>query len=223
MDQWIDVAAALLLGSSCAGCGVPGRPWCRGCRLELEAAVAPRLLAGDPPTVAVAEYAGCLPAAVVGFKDRGIGALAGQLADMVALGVLELAEVLADVGAEVVEEGVANGRTGLLVPAPSAPAAVRRRGLDHTWEIALRAGATLEVPARRLLASTRRRDQAGLTPDQRRRNVAGRMRVRGPGTDRVVVIDDVCTSGATLAECDRALREGGYEVVGHVVVAAVRT
>lgn len=205
MESWIDVAAALLLGSACAGCRRPGRPWCPQCRAELEAAADPRLLPGDPPTVAASAYAGCVPDAIVGFKDRGIAGLGEILGDLLALAVLDLAEA---------------GCAGLLVPVPSAPGAVRRRGLDHAWELTRRAAATLDLPARRILTASRRRDQAGLSPAARRRNVAGRMGVREAGTGQVVVVDDVRTSGATLAECDRALRAGGYEVVGHVVVAA---
>ncbi len=167
--------------------------------------MSPRLLAGQPPTLAVCAYEGLLPEAVVGYKDRGIPALGGLLGDMVALGVLELAEA---------------GQTGLLVPVPSAPAAVRRRGVDHAWALTRRAAGTLGAPTARLLVSSRRRDQAGLSAADRRRNLAGRLRVRGPGTGPVVVVDDVRTTGATLAECDRALRAGGYDVVGHVVLAA---
>lgn len=204
--EWLDVAAALVLGSACVNCRRPGRPWCPACRAELHAAADPWRVPGDVPTVAVCAYTGCVPEAVVGFKDRGIAALADVLGHLVALGVLELGE---------------SGSTGLLVPAPSAPAAVRRRGFDHAWDLTRRAAGTLDLPAARLLRSSGRRDQAGLTPAQRRRNVGGRMRVRSRGTGPVVVVDDVRTTGATLAECDRALRAGGYEVVGHVVLAAV--
>lgn len=205
--DWTDVAVALLFGSACAACERPGRPWCADCGLELEAAVAPRMLSGAPPTVAVSEYAGVVPDAIVGFKDRGIRALADPLSGMVALGVLELSQ---------------NERSAVLVPVPSSPSAVRRRGVEHMWELTRRAGETLDVPVARLLRSRGRRDQAGLSDSARRRNLAGRIQVRGHGPGPVVLVDDVTTSGATLAECDRALRAGGFDVLGHVVIAAAR-
>ncbi len=46
------------------------------------------------------------------------------------------------------------------------------------------------------------------------------MSVRRPGRGPVIVVDDVRTSGATLAESARALSVGGYTVSGTVVVAA---
>jgi predicted amidophosphoribosyltransferase len=202
---WTDVALAALLGCTCVGCNRPGRPWCPDCAQELQAAAAPHVVTQQPPTVAACAYRGVVPDAIVGFKDRAVGALATPLSELLALAVVELAEA---------------GVSGLLVPAPTAPAAVRRRGFDHTWDLVRRAGATLEVPVARLLVSSARRDQAGLSAGARTRNVGGRMRVRRPGSGAVVVVDDVCTSGATLAECDRALGLAGFTVVGHAVVAS---
>lgn len=166
------------------------------------------MVAEEPPTLAVCPYTGVVPEAVVGFKDRNISALAQPLAALLALGVLELAEA---------------GATGLLVPVPSAPAAVRRRGFDHVRDLSRLCSGMLGLPAEPLLRSSRRRDQATLTPAARRQNLAGRMRACAPGQGPVIVLDDVRTTGATLGECDRALREAGYEVVGHVVVAAVNS
>ena len=66
----------------------------------------------------------------------------------------------------------------------------------------------------------RRADQAGLAFAARRRNVHGSIRVRTPGAGNVIVVDDVRTSGATLAECERALSTSGYTVLAQVVIAA---
>lgn len=205
--DWTDVAVALLLGAACAACERPGRPWCPECAARLETAASPRLLPGEPPTLAVCDYGGVVPEAIVGYKDRGIRALTRPLSALVALGVLELAET---------------GRSGLLVPVPSSPSAVRRRGAEHVWELTRRAGEMVGAPAARLLRSRHRRDQAGLSDAGRTANLSGRIRVRDEGVGSAIVIDDVTTSGATLGECDRALQAGGYDVVGHVVIAAAR-
>lgn len=64
-------------------------------------------------------------------------------------------------------------------------------------------------------------DQAGLSASDRAANLSGAMRARFDLSGRrVIVLDDVITTGATLAEAARALREAGAEVSAAAVVAA---
>lgn len=205
--RWQEAAAALLLGTRCVGCDAPGRPWCAGCEEQLQASVSPFAVDTQPPVIGCCEYAGSVPGAIVGVKDFGVVSLRTTLGHVAAAGILDL---LSHVPAGPVT----------VTPAPSSPSALRRRGFDHMWEVVRVAAATVDLPAERLIRSRRRRDQAGLSYAQRRRNVAGSMRVDRPGSGPVVVVDDVRTSGATLAECTRALTASGYEVIGHVVIAA---
>jgi predicted amidophosphoribosyltransferase len=204
--------ADLVLPRTCAGCAVPGAVLCRGCRALL---TRPRLAQprrhprGFPPTVAAGAYAGPVRPAVIAFKERGRAELAGPLGTALGLAV---AAVLSGV------PGAGPGPV-LLVPVPSSAAAVRRRGRDHVRELADAAAAELRaagVPAEtaRLLgrgSGRRLRDSAGLDAAERRANLAGRFRllpVRDglqPGS-RLVVVDDIVTSGATLTEAARAVR-----------------
>ena len=64
------------------------------------------------------------------------------------------------------------------------------------------------------------RDQTGLTAAARRANLAGAMRAGRFGAlpDRVVLLDDVSTTGATLSEAARALRAVGALPIGAVVL-----
>ncbi len=203
--DWVDAVVAVLLGGVCVGCGRPGRPWCGHCAQVLDEAVDPVWLADDPPTLACLPYADTVPDAIVAYKDRGVHVLAGQLSDVLAAGLLALGERLEE--------------DAILVPAPSSPAAVRKRGFDHMAVLAARAGERVGRPCRHLLRGGKRADQAGLGFADRRRNVSGRVRVLAPGSGPVVLVDDVRTSGATLSECDRALRTGGYTPLAHVVIA----
>lgn len=117
----------------------------------------------------------------------------------------------------------------LLVPVPSAPRAVRARAHDRAGRLAARAAADLRgrgwpVRAVPLLRLTRTvADQAGLSTTERTANLAGAL-VAGRALDGrpVVLVDDVVTTGATLAEAVRALRAAGAIVHGAAVVAATR-
>lgn len=122
----------------------------------------------------------------------------------------------------------------LLIPVPSARRAVAGRGHDPVRRIALAAARDLRregVPVRVLCVLRQRRtvaDQAGLSARQRVANVSGALTVV-PGAVRllavapVVLVDDLLTTGASLAEAARAVRAAGGKVVGAGVVAAPRS
>ena len=224
--------ADLVLPRVCAGCLLPGPVLCPACRRRL---TRPRLAEprrhppGFPPTVAAGSYAGPVRPAVLAFKEHGRAELAGPLGTALALAVV------------VVLAGVPGGAGPvLLVPVPSSPAAVRRRGRDHVRELAGCAVAELQaagVPAATapLLGRVRgragrTRDSAGLDAAQRQANLAGRFRVLPrwaalAAGSRLVLVDDVATSGATLTEAARALRAGAgadTPVLAAVVAATPR-
>ena len=113
----------------------------------------------------------------------------------------------------------AGGERGLLaVPVPGGAARARRRGYRVVEELLRGAGVR---PDRMLVWSRRSADQRELTQEQStRENLRGALMARGadPGA-RVVIVDDIATTGATLAEACRALTAAGAEVVGAAVVA----
>jgi predicted amidophosphoribosyltransferase len=118
------------------------------------------------------------------------------------------------------------GRAIVLVPIPSAPATVRRRGFDATASMARLAARRLQsrypVTVWSALAQARRvADQAGLGARARQENLAGAYRLRKPiSAAAAVLVDDVVTTGSSLTEAARALRAAGIIVLGAATVAA---
>lgn len=216
----LDALLDLVLPRECSGCRSPGRLLCPACRALLERC-APRLTCPDPcppglPSLAAATtYDGAVRQLLVAHKDRG------QLALARPLGVALAAAVL-------VHRPGLRGLDGplLLCPVPSAARAVRTRGHDHARRLAASAARQLTAqghPARAvpLLRPARAvLDQAGLTSGGRAANLHGALVARRGPTGPVLLVDDIVTTGATLAEAARALAAAGHLVVGAAVVAA---
>lgn len=124
----------------------------------------------------------------------------------------------------------------LVVPAPPSAAGRRRRGEDLLRPLATAAAHALTaggIPAAAhpcLRLGRAHRDQVGLGRVARGANLAGRITVaepmRGtrsadlPARAPVLLIDDVVTTGATLAACRTALEEVGHPVIGGLTLAA---
>lgn len=103
-------------------------------------------------------------------------------------------------------------RPQLLLPVPLHPARLRQRGYDQALELARPLARALSVPlcADRLFRLRATAAQSELGASARRRNVRDAFALRpGPLPAHVVVFDDVMTTGATLAECCRTLRQAG--------------
>ena len=95
---------------------------------------------------------------------------------------------------------------------PATPAAVKRRGFDHAALLAGAYAARIGVPCIPLIAQAQTADQRELGRVERRANIEGRFRApRAAGFRQVVVIDDVLTTGATLAGARKALARQGCD------------
>lgn len=204
MISLLDAAAHLFLGSVCPGCRLPAWSVCGSCRAIL-AGAGPRQVhrsALDVPLVAANDYRPLVERLVPVFKDEGAIHLAPVLGRRLAAAVLACAP----------PEGA------VLVPVPSLPATVRRRGYDHCRRLVAEAARCAGLRWRPLLARGRGgADQRELGRAGRRHNAEGSMRAR-PSECPVVLCDDVVTTGSSLAEGVRALRAAGVPVVGAAVV-----
>ena len=230
LKTWGAVLADLILPMECAGCGesrsrsaLPGL--CTLCALSLSGPPLPaRLpraadgLAAVPPVHALAAYLDPVPEIIIAQKEHGR---------------LDLARPLGQELARAAEAAAAGADPMWLVPVPSTRAATVRRGQDPMLRMARVAASRLRAGGRAaavLPALTHRRrvaDQTGLGRRSRAENLAGALAVRASSArllaERpVVLVDDVVTSGATLAEAARALRAAGNAPVGAAVLAAAR-
>jgi ComF family protein len=212
-------ALDLALPATCVGCRREGSPLCGECRtwLMTRAENPPGLPIGIPadlpPPLLQLEW--CAP--FTGVARRAIHELKYG-------GERRLARPLGEAVAARWRRGGAGG--DLLVSVPASPNRIRERGYDHAALIAAVAGGSLRLPV--VLALARAHDttaQHALGRTGRQANVGGAFRVRDPAAVRghwVVLVDDVVTTGATLAGCAATLLEAGARAVSAVTVARER-
>ena len=111
----------------------------------------------------------------------------------------------------------------VIVPVPLHRARLAERGFNQSALLARRVSCRLGAPLRPALVRVRDTpQQTALNREARIANVAGAFRPRQHCFVQgctVLLVDDVCTTGATLAECARVLREAGARLVASAVVA----
>jgi predicted amidophosphoribosyltransferase len=187
----------LLVPACCAGCGEPGAVLCLRCHNAMSEAK-PVSRCPGPPMYALAAYEGSSRRAVIAYKERGRRELAGYFGRLLAEALPGLPE--ADV-----------------VPAPSRPPAIRKRGFHHMELVAAHTGAVVR-PVLRL--DRRAKDSVGLDPADRAANLAGRLSCGPVRGARVILIDDVITTGATASACCGALQQAGAKIMAVLALTA---
>jgi ComF family protein len=124
----------------------------------------------------------------------------------------------------VARENPALAEVDAIVPVPLYPARARERGFNQAELVARELARWLGRPVESgwLARIKDTLSQTGLTPVQRVENVRGAFEARAKlDRQRILLLDDVCTTGATLNACARALRRGGAASVQAVTVARV--
>ena len=192
-------ALALVFPTVCAGCDAPDTVLCPACRDELVPTPRESVTDAGLRVRSALAFDGVVARTIRAVKEEGRTSLVPPLARA-------LEAVIPNDVAEM-----------LVVPVPSSAAALRRRGFSLNEMLIRRMG----LPRVRLLRLTgTARDQRGLSRAERAENVAGAFCAGDVRGARVLLIDDVLTTGATLSEAARALRAAGADDVQAVTVAA---
>lgn len=213
-----------LLPQRCAACGCHTGgldvlcPACRGAIPRLSIALCARCLAAGREPVG-----GCAHAAFAVWPAWVYDRRAEAIVHALKYGARP--RVSGTLGGELARAAAHLRRADIVLEVPLHPARERERGYNQSARLAVALGESLGVP--RIGGILRRarptRAQARLGPRERRDNVRGAFRVEAPDwvrDRRVLVVDDVMTTGATLEACLSVLAEAGARPAGVVLAWA---
>lgn len=235
VSAWTE-ACALALPVECAACGAEDEELCAKCRQQIRRQTrTPFRAEGDAAALIGFDGAVLLPVTAAGiYRDE----LAQSILAFKRLGQRRLRGELATALGRAIAAGIPAGAPISLVPVPSSPAAYRRRGFNPVWLLLSglhsRLGPFITVrdllqvrTTARLGRSSGAGGQKGLGRGDRASRVKNSMAARplcraGIAGRHFVLVDDVLTTGATLAEAARALNAAGGVVRGGIVLASAR-
>jgi len=217
VSSLLDTLLHWIYPMDCAACGAPVKDrslssFCRPCWRSIRPIAGPicphcgRPLASPLALVHSPTHEGVLDQAIRLFKYRGRTALARPLADL-ALAWIDRIPV-----------------ADIVIPVPLHPSRLREREFNQSLLLADRIAQHLELPLsfHDLQRIRPTRPQTELDRQERARNVQRAFAVR-PAADlngrRVLLVDDVLTTGATVEACAVALRKAGAEAVSVLTVA----
>ena len=234
----------LLFPKKCVNCQKEGTWLCRHCLNKIVMVKAPscpncnrltsmgqfcprcRIKTSLTGVITAAHYEeGPLKEAIHNFKYNGVRDLVTDLADILAMRL---------------EDGFPNGRL-VLVPVPLHPKRQGERGFNQAQELAKKVAEYFDIEIVNCLKRIRETDpQVKKTGLERKENVVGAFRLSQdqdqiqnevPGPEdgaspdirgkTVLLVDDVFTTGTTLSECGRMLRQAGARQVWGLVLAKV--
>lgn len=230
--------SALLLPVACPGCGQHDVVVCRVCLalfaqgLRRSDSGASKLNRFDHqpvlPVWSLTDYDGAVRQIILAWKNHRRADLSPLLSTLLAVAAQDLAPAI--------ESAMTGNYTHPgeqrihVVPMPSSAANQRRRGRNPVLELAQSVATGFEgsgvksVVADQLVQRRGVRDQVGLSRQQRQQNLEGGLTLRKgaqprPG-DLLLLVDDILTTGSTLAAADKILTRTGAVTLGGLTLAA---
>lgn len=188
----MSLVADFLFPANCVVCGKAPSVICSGCRPKAKTL---KIALGGLELLSAEQFEGDVAQVIRVFKDRKLTALAQVLSDLL------------DQSLETVPD------CEYLAFPPSSKSQFRRRGFHPVQLIAKRSkklSGLSQLPVR-MQRQTKEQRQLGAV--QRAANIEESFWVR-PGSGRVLLFDDVVTTGATMRELARAVAAAGYQIVG---------
>lgn len=194
----------LVFPPRCLGCGAANQDLCAECAKDLQLGDY-RSRIGSVPVFSSIPYGPKVGHVLLAAKEDGV-----RKADDILVDALRHSLRLSTLTCAI---------RPLLVPIPHSKKAIRKRGRDFVAEITHRLSQLESLPMRHLIRHNRKvGDQTLLSATERRENLSGAMSVtqrRGLACE-VLLVDDLMTTGATLAEAVRTLEKTEFRVVGAV-------
>ena len=194
--------------------------WCDRCQQPLSLAAV--------PAEGVALCGPCRQDEPAFARLRSFGAYDAELRRLIVLlkynRVRPLARLLGGWLATMVQQNPPLAEVDAIVPVPLYPTRQRARGYNQAELLAHELARWMKKPVeRRALARVKDTpSQTGLTPLQRIENVRGAFAASAKlDLGRILLVDDVCTTGATLNACARTLKRAGATEVLAATVARV--
>ena len=194
----------LIFPVRCLGCSALGLSICSDCRRSWHPHIFRRISKSAPhfPIYSAVQYSPIAGKVLLAAKEERL-----LLADELILDALKRSLFHC-----VQEQGI-----GLLIPVPSRPAIARSRGRQFVLDLSQQLSLASHLPTFDNLAHIRKvRDQSTLDARARSQNLAGAMKALRYLSGKAILIDDLVTTGSTLDEAARALREIGIDVAAAV-------
>lgn len=215
MKSLLNWITDLIFPPRCAACNALGTDLCQKCLQKLKPWHGPRVgLPAGRQVVAGAAMEGVVEPLIYALKYKGMYRLATPLGDWLA-GTIGLRRDTAQMF----------GENPLIVPVPLHARRLRERGYNQAALLARRLATVAMMPIDETALVRVRATGSQVethSREERLENMFGAFRCEHPelveGRD-VILVDDVCTTGATLDDCARALRVAGAGSIHAIVLA----